>query len=312
MFHLHMTLLAPHMPAKLLPWINQTLQAFSCNIITLPLERTAGREALTPPLTAQTWEIQSEQYNASALKRYMVDALITSGWETVDCVIQTHSSWCQRKQLLCFDMDSTLIQAEVIDELAKIAGVGNQVASITAAAMRGELDFNESFSARMALIKGFNKSALQGIAASLPLMPGATELFATLNHLGFKTAILSGGFDFFAQHLQKKLSIDYIHANTLDFDTNDTLTGNAILPIVNGDKKAEYLKALAKKEGLLLEQVVAVGDGANDLPMIQIAGLGVAYHAKPLVIEKAPNSISHVDLRGILHLLDIPETQWIQ
>lgn len=310
MFHLHVTLLTHQSINELLPWMNQRLQGLSCNITSAPQPISSIHIEPKSALHALKWQLQSDTLNAVSLQQHIQQALRESGLEKIDCIVQTDSPWRTRKQLLCFDMDSTLIQAEVIDELAKVAGVGEQVAAITAAAMRGELDFNESFSARMALLKGFHKEALQEIATSLPIMPGAIQLFATLKHWGYKTAILSGGFDFFAKHLQEKLGVDYIHANVLDFDNQDTLTGQAIPPVVNGEKKAEYLTALAQKENVTLEQVIAVGDGANDLPMIQLAGLGVAYHAKPLVIEKAPYSVSHVDLRGVLHLLDIPERDW--
>ncbi len=220
----------------------------------------------------------------------------------LDIAIQEDDLFRRNRRLVCFDMDSTLIQTEVIDELAACAGVGEQVAAITEAAMRGELDFAESFRRRMALLEGLDESMLAGIAERLPITDGAERLIRTLKQLGYKIAILSGGFTYFAEHLQRRLGIDYVHANRLEFEQG-RLTGKVAGPIVDGARKAELLRQIAAREGIRLEQVIAVGDGANDLPMLSIAGLGIAYHAKPLVKEQARHAITTVGLDGILYLL---------
>ena len=220
----------------------------------------------------------------------------------LDIAIQEDDIFRRNRRLVCFDMDSTLIQTEVIDELAACAGVGEQVAAITEAAMRGELDFAESFRRRMALLEGLDESVLAGIAERLPITDGAERLIGTLKQLGYKIAILSGGFTYFAEHLQRRLGIDYVHANRLEFKQG-RLTGKVSGPIVDGARKAELLREIAAREGIRLEQVIAVGDGANDLPMLSIAGLGIAYHAKPLVKEQARHAITTVGLDGILYLL---------
>ena len=220
----------------------------------------------------------------------------------VDIAFQEDNMYRRNRRLVCFDMDSTLIEAEVIDELAKAAGVGDEVVAITEAAMAGELDFNESFTRRMALLKGLDESVLEKIANQLPLTEGAERLVATLNRLGYKTAILSGGFNYFGRFLQKKLGIDYVFANELEI-SEGKVTGRVTGEIVNGARKAELLRELAQKESLDLEQVVAVGDGANDLPMLSIAGLGIAFRAKPLVKAEAKQSISNLGLDAILYLM---------
>lgn len=220
----------------------------------------------------------------------------------IDIAVQEDNLYRRNRRLVCFDMDSTLIDAEVIDELAIEAGVGQQVAEITEAAMRGDIDFNESFKQRMALLKGLDESVLQKVAERLTLNDGAEKLVYYLNKLGYKTAILSGGFDYFGRFLQKKLNIDYVYANQLDI-VDGKVTGNVVGTVVNGERKAELLRELAAKEDISLEQVIAVGDGANDLPMLSIAGLGIAFRAKPLVKESAKQSISHLGLDAILYLI---------
>ena len=224
----------------------------------------------------------------------------------IDIAYQDDSIFRRTRRLVVFDMDSTLIETEVIDELAEAAGVGEQVAEITERAMRGEIDFNDSFSERMALLKGLDESVLQGIAENLPISEGAEYLFKNLRLMGYKTAILSGGFNYFGRHLQEKLGIDYVYANELDIE-DGKVTGKVTGKVVNGERKAELLRHLAKQEGLSLEQCIAVGDGANDLPMLGIAGLGIAYRAKPLVRENAKHSLSTLGLDGILYLLGISD-----
>ena len=210
----------------------------------------------------------------------------------------------RNRRVVCFDMDSTLIEHEVIDELAKAAGVGEQVSAITERAMLGELDFKQSFEARVALLKGLNASVLADIASSLKLSEGAENLVKTLKALGYKTAILSGGFTYFGQYLQHKLGIDYVYANDLEI-VDGQVTGRVVGQVVDGQRKAELLREIAVKEGVRLEQVIAVGDGANDLPMLSIAGLGIAFRAKPLVRQNARQAISTLGLDGILYLLGV-------
>ncbi|MCK7596648.1 phosphoserine phosphatase SerB [Microbulbifer sp. CAU 1566] len=215
-------------------------------------------------------------------------------------------------KLACFDMDSTLIQAEVIDELAKIAGVGDQVAEITLSAMRGELDFQQSFRKRMSLLKGFTEASLAEIAPRIPLMPGAQRLLLALRALGCKTAILSGGFTYFAHYLQDNhLAVDFVHANQLEFN-GGALTGGVIDPIVDGARKALLLQEIAAELALPLDQVIAVGDGANDLPMLSLGALGIAFHAKPKVRAEAPQAIDGFGLDAALYLFGLNDRQIAQ
>lgn len=223
---------------------------------------------------------------------------------SIDIAFQRESIFRRNRRLFVFDMDSTLIQGEVIDELAKMAGVGDQVARITEAAMRGELNFDESFSRRVALLKGLEEERVHSLLHAIPLAEGAERLIRTLRLLGYKTAILSGGFTFFARHLQRSLGIDYVHANDLEI-VDGSVTGRVLPPIVNGERKAALLRAIADREDVSLDQVVAVGDGANDIPMLRLAGMGIAYRAKPLVRQNAPQSISSLGLDGLLYLIGV-------
>jgi len=224
-----------------------------------------------------------------------------------DIAFQKDNVYRRNRRLVCFDMDSTLIEAEVIDELAKAAGVGDQVVEITERAMRGEIDFTESFKQRVALLKGLPASALDKVAESIPITEGAENLVSTLKVLGYKTAILSGGFNYFGRRLQRKLGIDYVFANELEIK-DGKVTGNVVGQVVDGQRKATLLQELAEKEGIKLDQVIAVGDGANDLPMLAKAGLGIAFRAKPLVKENAEQSISTLGLDGILYLLGVRDS----
>jgi len=220
----------------------------------------------------------------------------------IDIAFQEDNVYSRNRRLVCFDMDSTLIQTEVIDELAELAGVGEEVKAITESAMQGEIAFNESFKRRMALLEGLSEEVLQNVAVNLPITKGARRLINTLKNYGYKTAILSGGFTYFGHYLQKELGIDYVHANQLEIK-DGALTGGYIGEIVDGDKKAEFLKQIAEKEGISIDQTIAVGDGANDLPMLNLAGLGIAFHAKPKVKDNAQSSISSIGLDGVLYLL---------
>lgn len=226
----------------------------------------------------------------------------------LDVAFQHDTVYRRNRRLVAFDMDSTLIQTEVIDELARLAGVGEQVSAITEAAMRGELDFQGSFRRRVALLKGLPESALQTVVDNVPLMDGAERLISTLRRLGYKTAILSGGFTFMGRELQRRLGIDYLHSNELDI-VDGVVSGDVKSEIVDGARKAHYLAAIARAEGLSMEQVIAVGDGANDLPMLRLAGLGIAFRAKPVVRESARQAISTMGLDGILYLLGVRDRE---
>jgi phosphoserine phosphatase len=215
----------------------------------------------------------------------------------------------QERRLFVFDMDSTLIQGETIDELAKLAGVGVLVSEITSSAMRGEIEFQESFRRRVALLSGLREAKALEVIERLPLMEGAERLFRTLKARGAKTAILSGGFTFFGAVLKEKLGADYVFANELDV-RDGFVTGQVRGRIVDGARKAELLVELAGREGIPLQQVVAVGDGANDLPMLGLAGMGVAFHAKPVVRASARFSMTHIGLDGLLYLLGVPDWEW--
>ena len=228
----------------------------------------------------------------------------------MDIAYQEDDMFRRNRRLVVFDMDSTLIEAEVIDELAKAAGVGPEVSAITESAMQGEIDFDESFRRRVALLSGLNESALQQVADTLQLTEGAETLISTLKSLGYKTAILSGGFSYFANQLRDKLGFDYVYANQLDIQAG-VVTGKVVGDIVNGERKAELLKDIAQREDIALEQVIAVGDGANDLPMLSVAGLGIAFRAKPIVKASARQSISTLGLDSIIYLLGISDRERI-
>lgn len=226
----------------------------------------------------------------------------------IDFSFQKDDMYRRMRRLICLDMDSTIIQTECIDELAMRAGVGDQVKAITARAMRGEIDFKESFRERVALLKGLDVSVMQDIAEHLPITEGAERLMSVLKRCGYKIAILSGGFTYFGEYLQRKFGIDYVYANELEIDEDGKLTGNYVGPIVDGQRKAELLKLIAQVEKVNLAQTIAVGDGANDLPMISEAGLGIAFHAKPRVAANARQSINTIGLDGILYFLGFKDS----
>ncbi len=232
-------------------------------------------------------------------------ALSPSG---IDISFQKDNLYRRSRRLICFDMDSTLIHTEVIDELAERAGVGAEVRAITESAMRGEIDFTESFTRRVALLKGLDESEMEDIANNLPYNEGLEQMMRVLKRVGYKTAILSGGFTYFGKALQRKFGFDYIYANDLEI-VDGKLTGRYLGEIVDGRRKAELLRLLCQFENIDLEQSVAVGDGANDLPMLNLAGLGIAYHAKPKVKATARQSISTTGLDGILYFLGLKESK---
>jgi phosphoserine phosphatase len=295
------TLLTRKVTAGQLQAVSSITAKYGLNIDHI--DRLSGRMPLDTPADKGKgcieFSVRGEAADPQALR---AEFLSVAQELNVDIAFQEDSLFRRNRRLAVFDMDSTLIEAEVIDELAKAAGVGDQVSEITERAMAGELDFRASFKERLALLKGLDVSVLDSIGASLRLTEGAETLFAELKRLGYKTAILSGGFTYFAKQLQAKLGIDYVFANELEV-VDGKVTGVAVEPIVDAQRKADLLKELAHKEGLRLEQTIAVGDGANDLPMLAIAGLGVAFRAKPLVKQSAKQAISTLGLDGVLYLL---------
>ena len=226
----------------------------------------------------------------------------------VDFSYQKDDMYRRMRRLICFDMDSPLIQTECIDELAERNGVGREVRAITESAMRGEIDFKESFTRRVALLKGLDVSVMQDIAEHLPMTEGVERLMMVLKRYGYKIALLSGGFTFFGEYLQRKLGIDYVYANELEIGEDGRLTGRYLGDIVDGHRKAELLRLIAQVEKVDLEQTIAVGDGANDLPMLSLAGLGIAFHAKPRVVANARQSINTIVIDGVLYFLGFKDS----
>lgn len=225
----------------------------------------------------------------------------------MDFSFQLDNMYRRMRRLICFDMDSTLIETEVIDELAERAGVGDKVREITERAMRGEIDFKESFTERVALLKGLDVSVMEDIARNLPITEGVDRLMFVLKQYGYKIAILSGGFTYFGNYLKNKFGIDYVYANDLEVE-DGKLTGRYTGEIVDGRRKAELLKLIAQVEHVDLAQTIAVGDGANDLPMLSEAGLGIAFHAKPRVVENAKQSINTIGIDGVLYFLGFKDS----
>lgn len=295
------TLLARKITADQLSRVTSVMSRHGLNIDGI--NRLSGRIPLgdLPDLSKACVEfsVRGQLQDPAAFR---ADLLEVAAALEVDLAFQQDNMYRRNRRLVAFDMDSTLIEAEVIDELAALAGVGEQVSEITERAMRGEIDFSESFRARVALLEGLEESALEKVAGRLKITEGAEHLISTLRTLGYKTAILSGGFTYFARYLQTRLGMDYVYANDLDI-ADGRVTGKITGTIVDGARKAELLSKLAREEGVDLQQVIAVGDGANDLPMLSIAGLGIAFRAKPLVKKSAEQSISTLGLDAILYLL---------
>jgi len=295
------TLLSRKLTAEQLARVTKIIsdQGLNIDIISRLSGRIHIHEKDSHAKSVVEFSVRGTAIDMEGIKREFVDVSKETG---VDIAFQVDNIFRRNRRLVCFDMDSTLIQAEVIDELARKAGVYDEVSAITEAAMRGELDFKESFIKRVSLLKGLDESVMKEIAAELPLTEGAERLFKTLKKYGYRTAILSGGFTYFGQYLKNKLGVDYVFANELEI-ADGKLTGRHLGDIVDGAKKAELLKLLAFKEDIHLDQVIAVGDGSNDLPMIQLAGLGIAFHAKPKVQASAKHSISEIGLDAILYLM---------
>lgn len=295
------TLLARKISALHLARVTRIVRDHELNIVGI--NRLSGRIALdADPSRTQACVELSLRGEAVDLPGLRAQFLAIANELDVDIAFQEDNVFRRNRRLVAFDMDSTLIEAEVIDELAKRAGVGAEVAAITEQAMRGEIDFTDSFTRRVALLKGLPESVLAEVANELPLTEGAQRLIDTLRRLGYKTAILSGGFTYFGRWLQQRLGIDHVHANELEIE-HGRVTGRVVPPVVDGLRKAELLRQIAAQERISLDQVIAVGDGANDLPMLNLAGLGIAFRAKPMVKESAKQSISTLGLDGILYLI---------
>ena len=295
-----LTLFAPRLPASVLAEVDALIAAHDLTV-TLSEWLSGDGSAEDPPPhgVCLEYRLRGEAIDYVLLRE---KALAVGALHGVDIALQEDSIWRRHRRLICFDMDSTLIQAEVIDELARRHGVYDEVAAITERAMRGELDFQQSFRERMAKLKGLEESVLAEIAENLPLMDGLERLMTQLKRLGYRTAILSGGFSYFARHLQARLGFDEIHANELLIE-DGKVTGEVREPIVDAERKAALLREIAEREGLTLEQTIAVGDGANDLKMLASAGLGIAFRAKPLVKSQARQSISTLGIDAVLYLI---------
>ena len=295
------TILSRKLTAKQIAGVSRIVAEQDMNIDDI--KRLTGRipldENARTPKASVEFSVRGTPKNKECMK---AEFMKLSTELEMDISFQEDSMYRRMRRLICFDMDSTLIETEVIDELAIRAGVGDQVKAITEAAMRGEIDFCESFRQRCALLKGLDVSVMQEIAENLPITEGVDRLMRILKKVGFKIAILSGGFTYFGNFLKQKYNIDYVYANELEIE-NGKLTGNHVGDIVDGKRKAELLRLIAQVEKVDIRQTVAVGDGANDLPMISIAGLGIAFHAKPKVKATAKQSISTIGLDGILYFL---------
>lgn len=302
-----LTLLGRKLSAEQIAAVTQLIADQGLNIDSI--RRLSGRISIKEPSKNVRACIEFS-LRGTPLDRNLLQAelLRLSSEMAMDCSFQIDNMYRRMRRLICFDMDSTLIQTEVIDELALRAGVGDKVKEITERAMRGEIDFKESFAERVAMLKGLDSSVMREIAESLPITEGVDRLMYVLKRYGYKIAILSGGFTYFGEHLQKKYGIDYVYANELEIGADGKLTGRYLGEIVDGRRKAELLKLIAQVEKVDLAQTIAVGDGANDLPMLSEAGLGIAFHAKPRVVANAKQSINTIGLDGVLYFLGFKDS----
>lgn len=301
------TILGRKLTARHIALISEEIASQGLNIDGI--QRLTGRMPLNEDEVAQSkscveFSVRGTPDDYSTMqKRFMQ----ISADEDFDISLQEDTLYRRCRRLVCFDMDSTLIETEVIDELADRAGVGPQVREITERAMRGEIDFNESFTQRVALLKGLDESVMREIAESLPITEGVGRMMEVLKRAGYKTAILSGGFTYFGNYLKQKFGFDYVYANELEI-IDGKLTGRYVGDIVDGKRKAELLRLIAQVENVNIAQTIAVGDGANDLPMLSTAGLGIAFHAKPKVKQTAEQSISTIGLDGILYFIGFKDS----
>ena len=271
--------------------------------------RLTGRTSIKHPTNSAKASIQFSLRGTPEDRAVMQEELMHISTEMeIDFSFQRDDMYRRMRRLICFDMDSTLIQTECIDELAERAGVGDKVRAITESAMRGEIDFKESFTRRVALLKGLDAGVMKDIAENMPITEGVDKLMFVLKRCGYKIAILSGGFTYFGEYLQRKYGIDYVYANDLEVGEDGKLTGRYIGEIVDGHRKAELLRLIAQVEKVNLAQTIAVGDGANDLPMLGEAGLGIAFHAKPRVVANAKQSINTIGLDGVLYFLGFKDS----
>jgi len=297
------TLLGRAISARQLSRVSAIVAGHGLNIDRI--ERLSGRLSLAVHSGDSNACVELEASGEIASEDKMRAEFLAAAQELeIDIAFQRESIFRRNRRLFAFDMDSTLIQGEVIDELARMARVGDRVAAITESAMRGEIEFRESFRRRVALLKGLPAERVYELVGRIPLAEGAEQLIRTLKKLGYKTAILSGGFTFFAEHLKERFGIDYVFANALEME-NGVVTGEVSGRIIDGSAKAELLQTIAEREGISLGQVIAVGDGANDLPMLNLAGMGIAFRAKPLVRESADHSLTHLGLDSLLYLIGV-------
>lgn len=302
------TLLGRTLTARQISDVTSVIFRFGLNIDAI--KRLTGRKPLHDDNheTKSSIEFSVRGSLTDEQRAELQAELVHNCSDGVDISFQKDNIYRRSRRLICFDMDSTLIHTECIDQLADRAGVGEQVRAITESAMRGEIDFIESFTRRVALLKGLDESVMEDIAKNLPFNEGLERMMTILKRVGYKTAILSGGFTYFGRYLQQKFGFDYVYANELEVE-NGKLTGRYKGEVVDGRRKAELLRLLCQVEHIDLEQAVAVGDGANDLPMLGLAGLGIAYHAKPKVKANAKQSISSIGLDGILYFLGLKDSQ---
>ena len=302
-----LTAIGRHLSARQLQMASQVISAHGLNIDAI--KRLTGRMSVMHPernvRACVEFSIRGTLEDRAGFQREIMALSARSG---MDFSFQKDDMYRRMRRLICFDMDSTLIQAECIDELARRHGVYEKVAAITDRAMRGEIDFKESFTERVALLKGLDVSVMQDIADHLPITEGTDRLMSVLKTCGYKIAILSGGFTFFGEYLQRKYGIDYVYANELEIGEDGKLTGRYVGEVVDGRRKADLLRLIAMTEKVNIAQTIAVGDGANDLPMLNEAGLGIAFHAKPRVKESAGQSLSTIGLDGVLYFLGFKDS----